>query len=47
MRTGFGLAALADVTLPTGARTSFMGDGQVGGALNLLAEYAVGVGAAR
>jgi OmpA-OmpF porin, OOP family len=47
VRGGFGLAALGTVSLPTGARTSFMGDGQVGGSIHLLAEYAVGIGAAR
>jgi OmpA-OmpF porin, OOP family len=47
VRSGFGLAALGGVSLPTGARTSFLGDGAVGGSLRLLAEYAVGVGAAR
>ncbi len=47
VHTGFGLAALGALSVPTGARTSFMGDGQVGGSLSLLAEYAVGVGAAR
>ena len=47
VRSGFGLAALGGVSLPTGARTSFLGDGAVGGSLRLLAEYAVGIGAAR
>jgi hypothetical protein len=47
VRAGFGLAALGAVSVPTGARTSFMGDGQVGGSLRLLAEYALAVGAAR
>jgi OmpA-OmpF porin, OOP family len=44
---GFGLAALGAVTLPTGDRASFLGDGTATVSLSLLAEYALGVGAAR
>jgi hypothetical protein len=44
---GFGLAALGAVTLPTGDRASFAGDGSTGVSLRLLAEYALGVGALR
>ena len=47
VHAGFGFAALGGVSLPTGARTSFLSDGAIGGSLRLLAEYAVGVGAAR
>ncbi len=47
VRSGFGLAALGSLSLPTGSRTSFLSDGAVVGSLRLLAEYAVGVGAAR
>lgn len=47
VRSGFGLAALGAVSLPSGGRTSFLSDGAVGGLLRLLAEYAVGIGAAR
>jgi OmpA-OmpF porin, OOP family len=47
VRSGFGLAVLGAVSLPTGARTSFLSDGAIGGSLRLLGEYAVGVGAAR
>jgi OOP family OmpA-OmpF porin len=47
VHSGFGLAALGEVTAPTGARASFLSDGEVGGSLRLLAEYAVGIGAAR
>jgi OmpA-OmpF porin, OOP family len=47
VRSGFGVAALGALSLPTGSRTSFLSDGAVGGSLRLLAEYAVGIGAAR
>jgi OOP family OmpA-OmpF porin len=47
VHTGFGVAVLGAVSLPTGARTSFLSDGVVGGSLRLLGEYALGVGAAR
>jgi hypothetical protein len=36
---GFGLAALARVTLPTGERTSYLGEGSLTSELRLLAEY--------
>ncbi|MGH7439109.1 MAG: hypothetical protein ACRENE_25760, partial [Polyangiaceae bacterium] len=39
---GFGLAALASVSLPTGDRASFAGDGDLTGAVSLLAGYTVG-----
>jgi len=38
---GLGLAALLDLTVPTGARTSYAGEGSVTGSLRLLAEYSV------
>ena len=44
---GFGLSALAGVTLPTGDRASFAGDGSTTVSLRLLAEYALGLGAIR
>jgi OmpA-OmpF porin, OOP family len=44
---GFGLAALGAVTLPTGDRASFAGDGSATVALRLLAEYALGPAAVR
>jgi OOP family OmpA-OmpF porin len=47
LRAGFGLAALGDVSLPTGNRSSFFGEGQVTASLRLLGEYAFGVGALR
>ena len=47
LRAGFGLAALGDVSLPTGDRSSFFGEGQVTASLRLLAEYGFGVGALR
>ncbi len=47
VRTGFGLAALSHLTLPTGDRRSFAGEGAVTVSLGLDAEYAVGVGALR
>jgi hypothetical protein len=46
--SGFGLAALASATVPTGDRTSFAGDGAVRVGMRVLAEYAMRrVGAAR
>lgn len=45
--SGFGLAALGAVSLPTGDRSSFWGDGSTDVSLSALAEYAVGVGAVR
>jgi OOP family OmpA-OmpF porin len=39
---GFGLASLGDVTLPTGDKASFMGDGDVTASLRLLAAYTLG-----
>ena len=36
---GFGLAALARVTLPTGERSSYLGEGSLTSELRLLAEY--------
>jgi len=36
---GFGLAALANVTLPTGDKASFLGDGSLTATARLLAEY--------
>jgi OmpA-OmpF porin, OOP family len=47
VRAGFGLALLGDVTLPSGDRASFMGDGSTTASLAVLAEYALGVGAVR
>ncbi len=47
LRSGFGLAALADVQVPFGDRTSFLANGSVAGLLSLLGEYAVEVGALR
>jgi OOP family OmpA-OmpF porin len=47
VRLGTGLAALGAVTLPSGHRASFMGDGSVTATLLLLGEYALGVGAIR
>jgi OOP family OmpA-OmpF porin len=47
VRAGAGFAALGAVTLPTGNRASFMGDGSLTASLLLLGEYALGVGAAR
>jgi hypothetical protein len=44
---GFGLAILGSVTLPTGDRASFAGDGSATASLRLLAEYALGAGALR
>ncbi len=47
LRSGFGLAALAAVALPTGDRRSFTGEGAVTASLRLLAEYALGAAALR
>jgi len=47
LRAGFGLAALGEVSLPSGDRSSFLGEGQVTASLRLLAEYSLGVGALR
>jgi hypothetical protein len=47
LRVGFGLAALGDVSLPTGDPSSFLGEGQASASLRLLAEYSLGVGALR
>jgi hypothetical protein len=47
LRAGLGLAALADVSFPTAPRSSFMGDGAVTASLRWLAEYSVGIAAAR
>jgi OOP family OmpA-OmpF porin len=44
---GFGLSLLTAVSLPTGDRRSFAGDGSVTVSLRALAEYALGVGAVR
>jgi hypothetical protein len=44
---GFGLAAIASVSLPTGDRTSFMGEGSVSSSLRVLAEEAIGFATAR
>jgi OOP family OmpA-OmpF porin len=45
--SGFGLAALATLTLPTGDRAGFMGEGDVTASLRLLAGYALGPASAR
>lgn len=47
LRAGFGLAALADVSLPTGLRSSFVGDGAATASFTGLAEYSLGIAAAR
>ncbi|MDP9000541.1 MAG: thrombospondin type 3 repeat-containing protein [Myxococcota bacterium] len=47
VRAGLGLAALGAVTLPSGNRASFMGDGSPTVSVRLLVEYALVVGAAR
>ena len=47
IRAGLGLAALGGVTVPTGDRASFAGEGSVIPSLRLLGEYALGVAAAR
>jgi hypothetical protein len=44
---GFGLAMLGGLSLPTGNRSSFMGDGDVTADLRVLAEYSLGALAAR
>jgi hypothetical protein len=44
---GLGLAAVARVSLPTGGRDAFQGEGAATVSAGLLAEYAVGVGAVR
>jgi OmpA-OmpF porin, OOP family len=44
---GFGLAVLGELTLPTGATSSFMGDGDMTASLSLLAAYTLGPIAAR
>jgi OOP family OmpA-OmpF porin len=44
---GPALATLASVSVPTGDRRSFLGDGALTASLGLLAEYAVGAGAMR
>jgi hypothetical protein len=41
---GFGLAALADVTVPTGNRESFMGEGSATVTARLLADYSLVLG---
>jgi hypothetical protein len=43
---GFGLAALGTVTMPTGERGSFMGDGSLSAGARLLAEYSLLVASA-
>ncbi|MGD0675983.1 MAG: hypothetical protein ABSC94_11220 [Polyangiaceae bacterium] len=45
--SGPGLAAVATLSLPTAARATLAGDGEVTGSLRLLAEYAAGVAAVR
>jgi len=47
LRAGLGMAAIADVSLPTAQRSSFMGDGAVTASLRWLVEYSLGVAAAR
>lgn len=47
LRAGWGLAAVGALSLPTGDRASFVGDGSVTASLRLLGEYAIGVGALR
>jgi hypothetical protein len=47
LHAGLGLAAIATASLPTGDRASFMGEGAVTLSCRVLAEYAVGVAAAR
>jgi hypothetical protein len=47
VRFGFGLAMLGGVSLPTGNRAGFMGDGDVTASLRLLAEYSLGALALR
>jgi hypothetical protein len=47
LRAGPAFALLGNVTLPSGNRSSFMGDGSTTASLLALGEYALGVGAAR
>ena len=47
VRAGPGVSVLGAVTLPSGDRSSFMGDGSTTASLSLLGEYALGVGAVR
>ena len=47
VHSGFGLAALGGASIPTGDRASFLSDGAVGASFHALAEYSVGIGAAR
>ncbi|HEY4014640.1 MAG TPA: thrombospondin type 3 repeat-containing protein [Polyangiaceae bacterium] len=47
LRAGFGLGMTATVTVPTGDRPSFLGDGGVTSSFSFLGEYALGVGAVR
>jgi hypothetical protein len=47
VRVGPGFALLGAATLPSGDRSSFMGDGSTTASLQALGEYALGVGAAR
>jgi hypothetical protein len=47
LNAGFGLAAIASASLPTGDRSSFMGEGAVTLSGRVLAEYALGIAAAR
>ena len=44
---GFGLAALADLTLPTGDRTSFLGEGSATATARILAEYTLIIASAQ
>jgi hypothetical protein len=47
LRAGLGISFLGEVTLPTGDRSSFMGDGGTTASLSALGEFALGVGAVR
>jgi hypothetical protein len=47
VRSGFGLAVAATVSLPTGNRESFQGDGDLTGTARVLVEYAIGPAALR
>ncbi len=47
IHAGLGMAILGSVSLPTGNRASFVGEGAVTASLALLAEYAVGVASFR
>jgi hypothetical protein len=47
VRSGFGVAALGSVSLPTGSRQSFLGEGAVTASLRILAEMALGIGSIR